>query len=184
MKFSVALEEAWKDVEEAYNSGYLVNESMMAFTLWRAINDRRPDLSITFDARIDSRRKRRPDFVVWEDGANPSVLFVCELKFKPYHYSKYRGDIAKLQKINKKRVLDVLKRNPLTGEIETIAVKKSEDFGIGFFAIANHDAAADTRMEVTEPLSAIEKAIFHFAFGSIPCKSGELVEFNYSPPEC
>jgi hypothetical protein len=182
MNLSESLKEAWKYVEAAYNSGYMVNESMMAFVLWKAINERRPDLCITYDARIDSRKRYRPDLVVWNDGAKPSVLFVCELKFKPEYYSRYKEDIAKLQTINQSQQMDVLKRNPVTGETETISMSKADSFGIGFFAISNYDAAAVTHNNVIQGLSASERAIFHFAFGSIPGNENRTIKFEYHPP--
>ena len=182
MNLSVVLKDVWGDVESAYNSGYMVNESMMAFVLWKGIKDRRPELCVTYDARIDSKKRHRPDLVIWEDGPKPSVLFVCELKFKPEYYSIYRGDIAKLKSINKNHVLDVLTRNPMTGDTKTTPIKKSKDFGIGFFAIANWDAAAVTYSNVTQTLSDDEKAIFHFAFGSIPGNTDREIIFQYDAP--
>jgi hypothetical protein len=179
MIFSRTLAEAWRDVEKAYGQGYLVNESMMAFALYKAITDRRPDLCITYDARIDSKKNYRPDFVVWQDGNEPAVLFVCELKFKPGHYAKYHWDISKLKTINEKRVLDVTRRNPKTGEIETLKATKANEFGIGFFAIANYDTAAVTQKNVTELLTPREKSVFHFAFGSIPGNTDGCVSFKY-----
>lgn len=182
MNFSECLKAAWKEVEKAYNDGYMVNESMMAFVLFKALTDQRPDLRFVYDARIDSEDRYRPDLVVWQGGPEPEVLFVCELKFVPDNYVVYEPDIEKLQHINKKKELAVRTRNPITGDLLSTLMPKSGGFTFGFFVIANWDAGAVVFDEVTATMSEEERAIFHFAYGSIPGNKDEPIQFEYQSP--
>ena len=183
MDIANAIAAAWHDVESAYSKGYLVNESMMAFVIWKALTSKMPDVQITYDARILADQRFRPDLVVWRDGDEPCVLFVGELKFVPDGYPVYEGDIAKLDSIRECEALDVLTRCPATGQLTERRIPCAEDFSFGFFVVGRGDAVAVDFDAVIAGINPAGRSRFHFAIGTVSGLENSPSRFRYYEPE-
>lgn len=178
-----ALEQAWKDIELAFEGGYLVNQTMLTFAWWKAMHKRRPDLHITYEAGTPSIGTAQPGVIISQDGAPSSVLFAGELLFFPHGLMASKSLMAKLRHADRSLTLAVPMRDPKSGEIARQQMAKSSAFTLGLFLVAQRESVHAMHTRVMQNLTASGRGIFHFAFGAVEEDRALKSKFQYVPPK-
>jgi len=141
MTISIAIQEAWSTVCDAYARGLVNSECTMHSLIYGELRSRLPDHLILCEPQINVERHGCfvPDIIVVK---SRTVVAIVELKFVPHHYPVYELDLRKLVLLAACEQDFPLLLDPKTGKFTPDLFRVGPDCLLVFAAIGKHDAAA------------------------------------------
>lgn len=141
MNISVALQESWSAVVDAYQAGLINSECTLHSLMYAELKSRLSDHVTLCEPQITVKRHGCfvPDIVVLRGTA---VAAIVELKFVPHGYPVYELDLRKLAVLAEYQQSFKLRLCPISGRFTQDTFHISADCILVFAAIGRHDAAA------------------------------------------
>ena len=91
MNLNATFDKTWQDVETAFierniqihNEDHSRNQAMLAFVFCKSLESRLNNIHLAYDARLLPDQRYRPNFIIWDDASEPTIIFMGEAKFHP-----------------------------------------------------------------------------------------------------
>lgn len=129
----------WKQVQQAYNGGFIVSERGLQAVLYGELQTRLRGVHVVVEPTwtMADGTKKKPDLVIIEGG---EITDIFELKFVPHYRALWRGDLEKLRAYIGNTQYDV-RLTPQTGQWAARRLPVRADCCLHFAVIARYGRA-------------------------------------------
>jgi hypothetical protein len=180
--FAEMFKRVWKeDVKDTYNRGMLNSERALQACIVGALVDKAPDLVVLVEPTLypeeKAGREMIPDLWIGERDSG-RALAVIELKYVPFAYPEWKGDLEKLVTILREPY-HAWTIDPATGKDDGVRIAVCDEIGhetLGVLAaVGKEDAEAVDTAVLSQALSDNKSLLPRFlhAWGRIPRNTGK-----------